>query len=73
MARGTVFRFKGTGDPQDAGRKLGVGAVVTGMVARRGSQLVISAELIEIATGLRLWGETYDRPFSDLQRVQDSM
>ena len=24
---------------------------------------LISAELIEIATGLRLWGETYDRPF----------
>ena len=73
MARGTVFRFKGTADPQEAGRKLGVGAVVTGTVARRGSQLVISAELIEIATGLRLWGETYDRPFSDLQRVQDSI
>jgi eukaryotic-like serine/threonine-protein kinase len=71
MARGTVFRFKGTTDPQDAGRKLGVGAIVTGTVARRGTQLMISAELIEIATGARLWGETYDRPFADLQRVQD--
>jgi TolB-like protein/predicted Ser/Thr protein kinase len=73
MARGTVFRFKGTDDPLGAGRKLSVGAVVTGAVARRGSQLVISAELIEIATGRRLWGETYDRSFSDLQRVQDSI
>ena len=58
MARGTVARFKGTTDPQDAGRKLGVGAVVTGTVARRGSALVISAELIEISTGARLWGQT---------------
>src|SRR5439155_11367289 len=73
MARGTVFHFKGTADPLDAGRKLGVGAVVTGSVARRGSQLMISAELIEIATGIRLWGDKYDRPFVDLQRVQDLM
>jgi eukaryotic-like serine/threonine-protein kinase len=73
MARGTVFRFKGTTDPQDAGRKLGVGAVVTGTVTRRSNQLVIAVELIEISTGVRLWGETYDRPFADLQRVQDSI
>ncbi len=73
MARGTVFRFKGTTDPQAAGRKLGVGAVITGRVARRGDQIVISAELIEIPTGVRLWGETYDRPVADLLRVQDSI
>ena len=71
MARGTVFRFKGAADPQAVGRTLGVGAVVTGTVSRRGDQLVISAELIEIATGVRLWGETYDRPVADLLGVQD--
>ena len=73
MARATVFRFKGTTDPQEAGRKLGVGAVVTGTVSRRGSQLSISAELMEVSTGARLWGEKYDRPFADLLRVQDSI
>ena len=71
MAHGTVVRFKGTADPLEAGRTLGVGAVVTGRVARRGSALVISAELIESSTGARLWGETYDRPFSEMLRVQD--
>jgi Serine/threonine protein kinase len=73
MARATVFRFKGTTDPQEAGRKLGVGAVLTGSVSRRGNQLSISAELMEISTGARLWGEKYDRPFADLLRVQDSI
>jgi eukaryotic-like serine/threonine-protein kinase len=73
MARATVFRFKGTADPQEAGRKLGVGAVLTGSVSRRGNQLSISAELMEISTGARLWGEKYDRPFADLLRVQDSI
>jgi eukaryotic-like serine/threonine-protein kinase len=73
MARGTVMRFKGAADPQEAGRKLGVGAVVTGTVARRGTQLVVSAELIEIATGARLWGQTYDKPFTEVLGVQDSI
>jgi serine/threonine protein kinase/tetratricopeptide (TPR) repeat protein len=73
MARGTVIRFKGLGDPQQAGRKLGVGAVVTGTVSRRNDRVVISAELIDSSTGERLWGQTYDRPFTDLLRVQDSI
>jgi tetratricopeptide (TPR) repeat protein len=73
MARATVFRFKGTADPQEAGRKLGVGAVLTGSVSRRGNQLSISAELMKTSTGARLWGEKYDRPLADLLLVQDSI
>ncbi len=73
MARATVFRFKGAADPQEAGRALGVGAVLTGTVSRRGERLEISAELVDISTGARLWGERYDRPFVDLIRVQDSI
>ncbi len=73
MARATVLRFKGLADPQQAGRTLGVGAVVTGTVARRSDHVVISAELIDIASGARLWGQSYDRPFADLLRVQESL
>src|SRR5207245_5014638 len=60
-------------DPQEEGRKLGGGAVRTGSVSRRGNQLSISAELMEIATGARLWGEKYDRPFAELLHVQDAI
>ena len=73
MARATVFHFKGSGDPQEAGRKLGVGAVLAGRILRRDGRLSISAELVEVATGARLWGEKYDRPFKDLLRVQDEI
>jgi serine/threonine protein kinase len=72
MARATVFRLRGS-DPREAGRSLGVGAVLSGSVARRGNQLVISAELIEARTGAQLWGERYDRPFTDLIQVQDTI
>ena len=73
MARATVFRFKGAADPLEAGRKLGVGAVLTGSVSRRGDQLKVTAELVEVASGVRLWGDKFDRPFADLLRVQDSI
>jgi hypothetical protein len=40
MARSTVFRYKGADtDPQDAGREMGVAAVLTGRVDRRGDTL----------------------------------
>ena len=73
QARATVMRFKGNPNPQEAARALQVGAVVTGALSRRGTQIVVSAELIHGATGERLWGQTFDRPLADLMRVQDSI
>jgi TolB-like protein len=73
MARATVFRFKGSTDPQEAGRKLGVGAVLMGRISRREGRLSISAELVDVATGVRLWADKYDRPFTDLLHVQDAI
>jgi TolB-like protein/tRNA A-37 threonylcarbamoyl transferase component Bud32/tetratricopeptide (TPR) repeat protein len=73
MARGTVMRFKGRQDPQSVARALGVGAVATGSISRRGDQIVVSAELIHGTTGERLWGQTFDRPMAELMRVQDSI
>ena len=73
MARATVFHFKGSTDPREAGRKLGVGAVLIGRISRQDGRLSISAELVDVATGARLWGDKYDRPFADLLRVQDQI
>lgn len=73
MARATVLRYKDEQDPRQAAQSLGVGAIVTGAVTRRGNQIVIATELIDGATGERLWGQTFDRPAADLMRVQDSI
>ena len=73
MARATTFRFKSGTDPRQVGRELGVGAVLTGSVNRRAGQLTISTALIDSSTGAHIWGETYDRPFSELLHVQDEI
>jgi eukaryotic-like serine/threonine-protein kinase len=73
MARATVMRFKNHPNPQEVARTLKVGAVVTGTLSRRGNQIAVSAELINGASGERLWAKTFDRPVSDLMSVQDTI
>jgi len=74
MARSTVFNFKGTTiDPRAAGRQLGVDAILTGAVTSRSGRLRITAELVEVATGIILWGNTYERATAQIVSVQDEI
>jgi len=74
MARSAVFRYKGQGiDPQAVGRDLGLHAVLTGKVVPRGDTLTVSAEVVEVRNGWRLWGEVYTRNLSDIFAVQEDI
>ena len=66
-ARGSVIRYdSATVDPQRAGRDLHVSRVVRGSVSRRADELRIEAELIDVRSGTRLWGNTYTGKLSSL-------
>ncbi len=69
MASSTTSRYRGR-DPRDAGRELGVRAVLTGSLSTHGDAIRVQAELVDVETGFRLWGESYDRPMRDLAEVQ---
>jgi TolB-like protein/Tfp pilus assembly protein PilF len=73
MARSTAFRYKGDSDPQQVGRELKVGAVLTGRVAQRGDRLVIAAELVDVSNGTQLWGGQYTPKLADLLTVQEQI
>jgi TolB-like protein/tetratricopeptide (TPR) repeat protein len=74
MARSAVFRFKSkTEDAQNAGRTLGVAAVLTGRVQQRGEMLLISAEFVDVETGWQLWGEQYRRPATDIFAIEEEI
>jgi serine/threonine protein kinase/Flp pilus assembly protein TadD len=74
MARSTVFRYKGREvDPQTVGRGLAVDAVLTGRVLQLGKQLIIGAELVDVADGSQLWGEHYNRKLSDILAMQEEI
>jgi len=74
IARTSAFQFKGAGiDLERCASELGVQALVTGRVLRRNEQLSISAELTDVRTKTHVWGEKYNRAFSDIFAVEDDI
>jgi DNA-binding winged helix-turn-helix (wHTH) protein/Tfp pilus assembly protein PilF len=74
MARNIVFRYKGQNlNAQEIGRELHVEAVLMGRLLQLGPTLIIRTELINVADGSQIWGEQYNRQFSDILIVQDEI
>jgi eukaryotic-like serine/threonine-protein kinase len=64
--RTTVLQYKGKAiDVREAGRQLGVGAVLEGSVRRTSGQVRVVAQLISVRDGFHLWAESYDRQVTD--------
>jgi serine/threonine-protein kinase len=62
IARSSVFQYKGKEiNLDELAKTLGVEAVVTGRVLKRGDQLQISVELVKVSDKSQLWGETFSR------------
>jgi TolB-like protein/Tfp pilus assembly protein PilF/tRNA A-37 threonylcarbamoyl transferase component Bud32 len=71
IARDSVYRYAGKDtDARQAGRELGVQAILTGQVARRGEVVSLRAELVDVSDGSQLWAERYDRTATDVQFMQ---
>ncbi len=74
MSRSSVFHYKGKEiDPHKAGKELGVKAVLTGRVTQRGDNLLISTELMDVENNSHIWGEQYNRHFSDILTIQEEI
>ncbi len=73
-ARSSCFAFKGRReDPRAVGERLGVTTVLEGAVRRAGQRLRITAQLVNVADGMQLWSERYDRELTDVFAVQDEI
>jgi len=71
MAWSTVSRYKDKEiDPQDAGRELSVRAALTGRLMQIDERLVIKTELVNVADGSHLWGESFSCKPSDILDVE---
>jgi TolB-like protein/Flp pilus assembly protein TadD len=53
--------------------QLQVGTVLTGSVRIAGSSLRVRAQLIDTATGVYLWSETFDRGMEDVFAIQEEI
>jgi len=74
VPRTLSFRYRGAGmDPLAAGRELGVRAVLAGRMVQRGSDLVVSMELLDVERQAQLWGGRYNRKMTDLVALQEEL
>jgi TolB-like protein/Tfp pilus assembly protein PilF len=70
----SAFQFKDKViDIRDIGKKLGVTAVLEGSVRKAGSQLRVTAQLVNVANGYHMWSERYDRNMEDVFAIQDEI
>jgi TolB-like protein len=74
IARSSSFQFGGPAvDVAAVRRKLGVRYVVEGSVRRIGTNVRVTAQLIDTQSEGHLWAERYDRPAEEIFGVQDEV
>jgi TolB-like protein/Tfp pilus assembly protein PilF len=74
VPRSVVINYKGKQiDPRKVGEELDVRAVVTGRVHRRGDNISIQADLIDLKNVSQIWGQHYDRRLADILLVQEEI
>jgi TolB-like protein/DNA-binding winged helix-turn-helix (wHTH) protein len=74
VGRASAFQFKGKNeDLRTVARILGVGHLVEGSVRRSANDIRITAELVDAASGERLWTKVYERKLEDIFAIQDEI
>lgn len=69
-----VLRYVGAAfDPLDAGRELGVDAVLDGKIQRAGARVRVTVQLVRVRDGVPLWAGTFDEKLTDVFALQDSI
>ncbi len=58
-------------DVRQVGQELGVRYVAEGGVSRSGSMLKVNVELISAESGMLLWSDRFDEPFTDIAGGQE--
>jgi len=70
-SRTTAMRYKGsTKSLPEIAKELGVDAIVEGSVTRSGSQVKITAQLIDAAKDRHLWADSFQRDLKDVLALQ---
>jgi TolB-like protein len=73
-AGSVVYRFKGQRcDARQAGRELGVEAVLGGSVSRAGDRIRINVNLVGVKDGFNLWAQRFDSNLGDVFIIQDEV
>src|SRR5439155_18461225 len=74
IARNSTFTYKGRPvDVKEVGRELGVRYVLEGSVRKAGTQVRITAQLIDALTGTHIWADRFDGSLENVFELQDKV
>ncbi len=74
VARNSTFVYRDQAvDVSDVGRKLGARYLLEGSLRKAGNRIRLTAQLIDVKTGMHLWAERYDRELEDIFAIQDEL
>jgi serine/threonine protein kinase/Tfp pilus assembly protein PilF len=74
IARASVMQFKNRQkNIQQISEELGVKYLLDGTIRKSGSQLSVSASLIDAAEGVNIWANDYRREWEDIITIQDDV
>ncbi|HEY0170031.1 MAG TPA: winged helix-turn-helix domain-containing protein [Pyrinomonadaceae bacterium] len=71
--RPTSAVLRQTGDTSQAGRALGVDAVVEGTVQRIEGRARVTVQLVRVSDGEPLWAESFNESYTDIFALQDAV
>ncbi|MDH4067281.1 MAG: tetratricopeptide repeat protein, partial [Acidobacteriota bacterium] len=73
-SRTSAFQYKHkAADVRDVGARLNVSTILEGSVRRVGDRVRVTAQLVSVDHGYRLWGERYDRDVQDIFAIEDDI
>ena len=72
-SRTSSFAVDSTQTMADIGAALNVAYVLEGSVRKDEQNLRVTAQLIDVASGFRVWSNTFDRSFSDIFAIQEEI
>lgn len=73
-SRTSAFQYKHqAADIREIGARLNVENILEGSVRRAGDRVRISAQLVSVDQGYRLWYERFDRDMSDIFAIEDEI
>jgi TolB-like protein/DNA-binding winged helix-turn-helix (wHTH) protein/Tfp pilus assembly protein PilF len=71
IARGSAYTYVGREiSTRDVGRELGVRYAVEGSVRASGSELVVTSQLVDAASGTNVWGERFEVALDEADTLQ---
>jgi TolB-like protein/DNA-binding winged helix-turn-helix (wHTH) protein/Tfp pilus assembly protein PilF len=74
VARTSAFAFKGQEkDVRQIAGALGATHVLEGSLRRSQDQLRVTMQLIDAASGLHIWSDSYDMPLGDIFQIEDTV